>query len=87
MPEPRNRVVPKPKEHDHPSIHCYKKWGAEGCGREHDHTKCRDLTVTWQREARVRRRTGAEKASDTRRSGPLSEDEVTRLRRQVGLIK
>jgi hypothetical protein len=83
-PEPKNRVIPKSKPHEHPSIYCYKKWGTRGCGRPHDHDECREKAVTWQRENRRKHggRRGA--ANATLRSSSLSPEELAKLRKQVG---
>ena len=68
-------------------MHCYKKWGKEGCGREHDHDACRELVIAWQRENRQKHSPRRGTAAATQRKvRTLSEDEVMRLRKQVGLI-
>jgi hypothetical protein len=69
-----------PRPHVHPSVSCYKK---HRCRCE----ECRAMATAAQRRQRTRARDDNWVPAARRMSRPLDEDEVMRLRRQVGLIK
>lgn len=90
MPEPKNRAKNRPPKHEHPSVGC---WRRHGCRCEEGSTErhvgwdaCRVASNEWAKEHR-KKTTVVRKASDTRRkTARLSEDELVKLRRAVGLI-
>lgn len=67
-----------PPPHKHPSVHCYKTHRCR-C------PECKHLAMEWQREHRRAHGRAKGTAAATRRKAPLSDEEVARIRRSLGI--